>query len=863
MSRPFALSIHKFGGAALADGPAIVHVASILAQLERDAASHTAPHTASHTGAHTATSSTNGRHAFVVTASAMANVTNTLFDLAVRAAADHLDTSIARLDALRQQHQAAWADIAPGEPQPDACATRFAAIEAILRDVATSHTLTPRLLDAIVALGEQLAAHLVVGALVQHKVRAQFVDATQFIYTDGRPGGAVPDLAATTVAARQQLLPLLEEGIIPVVPGYIGRAPDGAIATLGRGGTDLSATTLAAALEAEEVVLWKDVPGFLTADPRVIPDARIITHLHFREAAELSYYGAKILHPRALIPLRGRECIIRLRPFSDLAAPGTTISTAHDPTRQPVRALSAMNGQALVTVSGNGMLGVPGIAARTFSALQRAGISVSLISQASSEHSICLGVPAEHAAAVRAQLVDAFEKELVRGEIDGIDVRELTTTIAIVGLGMAGHPGVAARLCSALGKHDINIIAIAQGSSEINISVVIDGADAVRAQRAIHDEFQLGKIGGGKAAQRVGDHRADVILLGFGLIGRALAEMMLERDSTARTVRVVGVIDRSGYLFDPVGLSADRLHELASAKKAGRGIGDAPGGVRGTALDAATHMLAHALVRPILVDITADETSSVLEYALAHGADLVLANKRPVGGNRAQAESLRSIAASHGRRVLHEATVGAGLPILDTFAKLVEAGDTVRRIEGCPSGTMGYLFGEMGRGTPFSDALRGAMQLGYTEPDPRDDLSGADVARKGLILARLLGFSGEFNDVRVESLVPDDAVSLPLPEFLGALERYDAMWAERIGQARSRDAVLRYRATATPESVAVGLVEVPAGSSLGALNGTDNQFSFTTARYDTNPLIITGPGAGPAVTAGGVLNDVLKLAGAQ
>jgi aspartokinase/homoserine dehydrogenase 1 len=462
--------------------------------------------------------------------------------------------------------------------------------------------------------------------------------------------------------------------------------------------------------------------------------------------------------------------------------------------------------------------------------------------------------------------MDAFANELARGEIDGIDVRELTATIAIVGLGMAGHAGVAARLCAALGKHDINIIAIAQGSSEINISLVIDGNDAIRAQRAIHDEFQLGKIGGGKAAQRATDHRADVILLGFGLIGQALGNMMIERDVIARTARVVGIVDRGGYVFDPRGLTPDRIRALAAAKQRGTSVAayadDTLTGVAGPALDAMRHMLAYALVRPIVVDVTADETSSVLEYALQHGADLVLANKRPVGGNRAHAESLRAIASSHGRRVLHEATVGAGLPILDTFAKLVEAGDSVRRIEGCPSGTMGYLFGEMGRATPFSTALRGAMRLGYTEPDPRDDLSGADVARKGLILARLLGFSGEFEDVRVESLVPDDAVALPLAEFLNGLERYDAGWATRVEQARTRGAVLRYRATATPDSVTVGLVEVPAGSALGALNGTDNQFSFTTARYDTNPLVITGPGAGPAVTAAGVLNDVLKLAGA-
>jgi aspartokinase/homoserine dehydrogenase 1 len=852
MSRPFTLVIHKFGGAALADGAAIARAAALVAE----AVGSSAPRDPSSGSPHRA----------VVTASAMATVTNALFDLAVRAAADDVDVSIARLDALRRQHDAAWAEVGGGAACPPAMTALFAEAEARLRAAADARALTPRTLDALVALGEQVAAHLVVGALSAQGIAAQFVDPIAFLYTDGRPGGAVPDFSATREAARETLLPFVHEAVVPVVPGYIGRAPDGSIATLGRGGTDLTATTLAAALDADEVILWKDVPGFLTADPRVVPDARVITQLHFREASELSYYGAKILHPRALIPLRGRACVIRLRPFADPSAPGTTISTTLDATRQPVRALSAMTGQALVTVSGVGMLGVPGVAARTFTALQRAGISVSLITQASSEHSICLGLPAEHAAAARAQLMDAFANELARGEIDGIDVRELTATIAIVGLGMAGHPGVAARLCAALGKHDVNIIAIAQGSSEINISLVIDGHDAIRAQRAIHDEFQLGKIGGGKAAQRATDHRADVILLGFGLIGQALGNMMIERDVIARTARVVGIVDRGGYVFDPRGLTPDRIRALADAKQRGTSVAtyrdDAFTGVAGTALDAVQHMLAHALVRPIVVDVTADETSPVLEYALQHGADLVLANKRPVGGNRARAESLRAIASSHGRRVLHEATVGAGLPILDTFAKLVEAGDSVRRIEGCPSGTMGYLFGEMGRSTPFSAALRGAMQLGYTEPDPRDDLSGADVARKGLILARLLGFSGEFEDVRVESLVPSDAATVPLSDFLDGLERYDADWAARVEQARARGAVLRYRATATPDSVTVGLVEVPAGSALGALNGTDNQFSFTTARYDTNPLVITGPGAGPAVTAAGVLNDVLKLAGA-
>ena len=793
----------------------------------------------------------------------MAETTDILFEIARFLPAEPVERTVGRLDLLRHKYREAWTTACKGSV-PAIFETLFANAEQILRKAAHDSALPPRILDAFVAIGELLSAHLLVGALRTAGVEAVYVDATEVLQADGLPGSAMPELTATAAAVRDILTPLLTAGQVPVIPGFIGRSANGDLVTLGRGGTDLTATTLAAALQASEVILWKDVAGFLTANPRVVPDARIIPELHLREAAELAYYGAKVLHPRALIPLRASSCVVRIRPFADPTAVGTTISTAprNSGETQPVRALSAMMGQALVTVSGSGMLGVPGIAARTFEALRQSGISISLIAQASSEHSICLGVAAESAPIAREHLLEVFRAELDRGEIDRIEISSAMATIAVVGLGMAGQPGVAARLFTALGKRGINIVAIAQDSAALNISVVVEESDAIIAQQAIHDEFQLGKIGGGRPAHRPDAHHADLILLGFGQIGRALGEMLVGRGVT-RTIRIVGIIDRSGYLFDPQGFSGERLLAFVEAKKHGTGVGTLSDGHAVPARDAITHILSHALTRPILVDVTADETSDLLEHAATLGADIVLANKRPIGGSSAQAESLRAVVRRHGRHLLHEATVGAGLPILDTFAKLVEAGDTVHMIEGCPSGTMGYLFGEMGRGTKFSAALRGAMQLGYTEPDPRDDLSGADVGRKGLILGRLLGFSGEFSDVRVESLVPADARQLSLPDFLERLEMYDIAWSERIEKARMRGTVLRYRATATAETVSVGLVEVPAGSSLGALDGTDNQFSFTTERYNTNPLVITGPGAGPAVTAAGVLNDVLKLAGGQ
>ncbi|MGI8402688.1 MAG: alpha/beta fold hydrolase [Gemmatimonadaceae bacterium] len=363
----------------------------------------------------------------------------------------------------------------------------------------------------------------------------------------------------------------------------------------------------------------------------------------------------------------------------------------------------------------------------------------------------------------------------------------------------------------------------------------------------------------GDSARTPQNARADVVILGYGRIGRELARQL--DDATGRSgVRVAGVIDRSGFILDPDGLTGQRLETLARSKESGMSLADVPSGVGGTASEALATIRRFKLSRPILVDVTASDTTPELEEAIAAGMDIVLANKRPLADLRDGTRGLARHAAAHGRRVLHEATVGAGLPLLDTISKLLESGDEVLAIEGCPSGTLGYLFGEIGRGTPFSTALRAAMALGYTEPDPRDDLSGMDVARKALILAQLLGYEGTLDSVAVESLVPEELRSLNSTEFLSRIDELDSVWRDRVAQARSNGCVLLYRATVTSDKVRVGLVEVDAASSFATLTGTDNQFAITTTRYRANPLVITGPGAGVAVTAAGVLNDVLKLA---
>jgi bifunctional aspartokinase / homoserine dehydrogenase 1 len=828
--------VHKFGGASLADSAAVRRAVEIIQ-------SHRPEPT-------------------VVVVSAMAGVTDALVAVAREARGGDKGAVGSLIEQLRTRHEEAATALLPQLPNRASMIAQivqtFRKLEEVAWKLRGLPEIPPRILDQVVSRGEQLSALLVAAALEASGTRAEYVDALDVIVTDDTFGHASPDFAATDRNAAAVIAPILGRKAVPIIPGFFGKTAGGDLATLGRGGSDLTATLLARALEAQRVSLWKDVPGLLTADPRVVPDARVIPKLHTREAAELAYYGAKVLHPRALIPLTGRNIPIYVRPFENPESPGTEVSEQVSAGRFPVKALTAAGGQALITVTGNGMLGVPGIAARTFAALHSRQISVSLISQASSEHSICFSVPEALAVQARDSLVEEFREEISHREIDGVEVSPGMATVAVVGLGMHGTPGVAAGVFSALAAGDLNVVAIAQGSSELNISVVVAAADAPEAQRRIHAAFRLSRIAGGSVIR---PEHMEIVLLGFGQIGRALSTLLSRVQRPALSLRVAAVIDRSGFVFDPDGISLRGLATLAAEKGKGRRLADLPKGQPATTLEAVSHIAAYALTRPVLVDLTADDTAEVLEQALTHGMDLVLANKRPLADRQEVSNTLWQTARARGRRILHEATVGAGLPIIDTYHKLVESGDRVNRIEGLLSGTLGYVLSQVSDGVPFSKAVRTAMAKGYTEPDPRDDLSGMDVARKALILARLLGYRGELSQSGVESLVPDWGRTLSRESFLDRLPELDSHWKNRVNAAAVENSVLRYVASATIDEVAVGVQAVPATSALASIKGSDNQLVFTTERYNTNPLVITGPGAGAEVTAAGVLNDILRLAG--
>ena len=823
------LAVWKFGGASLADAAAIRRAATLIAE-------HDGP--------------------LVVVCSALAGVTDLLLGGARQALSGDARQAARTAAELLTRHRRVVHDLIPSGrarrallAQVDAAAREF---RNLCEAVGVLGHLEPRASDMLVSRGERLSAAILAAMLTSKRVKASYVDALDVVATDGVHGGAAPNVVETTRRARRVLRPLVAKRTLPIVPGFIGAAPDGTVTTLGRGGSDLTATLLARAIGAKEAVLWKDVPGVLTADPRLVSDARLIPQLHHREAAEVAHYGAKVLHPRALIPIAGTRIVLRVRSFIDTTQPGTEISARRGAPGHPVKALAIVRNQAVVTVAGKGMAGVHGIAARTFSAVDAERLSVSTIFQASSESSIGFTVPeGEAERAVRA-IRKAFTDELSSGLIDNVTARPGMAVVAVVGDGMVGTPGIAARVFTALATASISVVAIAQGSSERNISFVVAEHDVADAARRVHTAFQLSKIGGGRPLAKP---RTDVVLLGFGRVGRALADQIATPNG--RAVRVIGLLDRSGYVFEPRGLSNRRLLELAREKDRGALLVKL-GGKAASSSEALTVMASHAVSRPVLVDVTSQETGALLRDAIGHGFDVVMANKKPVAGNWESYAALMQAAEVAGRQIKHEATVGAGLPIIDTYHKLVETGDRVIRVEGTVSGTLMYIGSAVSSGKPFSQAVREAVDLGYAEPDPREDLSGQDAARKVLILARLMGYRGPA--AAAENLVPAAMQKLTLPQFMGRLSELDADWAFRTQREAARGRVLRYVVVATPTSVSAKLVAVPKDSPIGSLQGTRNLVAFTTRRYRNEPLVVSGPGAGPAVTAAGILNDIYSLA---
>lgn len=799
----------------------------------------------------------------VVVVSAMSGVTDLLLEAAQQAKKGHNEAAQSAAERFRERHNELITQLLLSRQTTQELRTlieqQARELGAICQSVALLRELTPRTQDLIIARGERVLAKIFCALFAERYQPASYVDAIEIVYTERRLGSLWPSFERCSKAAQEKISPLLQQGIV-VVPGFIGRGPEGEVITLGRGGTDFSAAILARSLFASQVTLYKEVDGLMTADPKSVPEARVLPELHYREAAELAYYGAKVLHPRTMIPLIEPKIPLHIKNTFNPEFSGTTISGESIPSSYPVKALTSIQGQALVSIEGNGMMGVPGVAQKTFGALSSAGHSVSMISQASSEASICFVVPESEADSAQKALTEAFEQELSAGLLDDIRVEKHIALIAVVGLGMRGTRGIAARTFSALAREGINIVAMAQGSSELNITVAIQQAETTRALKALHQEYQLDRI---RPLPDSSSKETALTFLGFGQIGRTLSSQLITQrhyfqHDLGITVKQVALIDRSGVLVEEQGFSEESLEKIFSQKSKGKKLVE-PASSEPLLESIRKKIFSLPSSRSILVDLTADETAPLLQEALSRGFHVVLANKKPLAAPQEQFDMLFETARQKKVSLRYEATVGAGLPILDTLHKLQEAGDPVRAVLGCLSGTLGFLMSQLEDGALFSEAVQKAYELGYTEPDPRDDLCGMDVARKALILARSLGRRLELKDISVTSLFPEELGDPNPQSFLRKLTALDEGFAEKIREAKREQKVLRYVARIEPESVQVGLEAVPVASALGRLRGTDNTVVFYTRRYSQNPLVVTGPGAGAEVTAAGVLNDIVSI----
>ncbi|HEU4452731.1 MAG TPA: bifunctional aspartate kinase/homoserine dehydrogenase I, partial [Longimicrobium sp.] len=697
-------------------------------------------------------------------------------------------------------------------------------------------------MELISGYGEIWSAQMLAQHLGARGESATWLDAREVLVAEPTEGAARVDWPAS----QRRLAAWAEtRGGLPatlVITGFVASTATGVSATLGRNGSDFSASIFGALLEADEIHIWTDVDGVMSANPRLVPEALVLESLSYSEAMELAHFGARVVHPATMGPAVERSIPIYIRNTFNPAAPGTRIDPDGASVRM-VKGISAVEDVALVNLEGVGMRDVPGFTHRLFGALREAGVAALMVSQGSSQHSICLAVPARSAERARAALEEAFFAERHHGQIQTLEIDPGCCILAAVGDKMAGHPGVAARFFGALGKAGINIRAIAQGSSERNISVVVDGGDAGRALRAVHAGLYLSR------------QTLSVGVIGAGVVGAALLDQLAARAETIRAergvdLRIRAVATRGRMIRDERRLPLGRWRE----ELAGGSPFD---------LDAfLDHVQTDHLPHTVIVDCSGDEHLA-RRYGewLRRGIHVVTPSKRANTLDLAYYDELRAAGAGPGAHYLYETTVGAGLPIIQTLRDLVATGDDVHRIEGVLSGTLSYLFNAFDGARPFSELVAEARARGFTEPDPRDDLSGADVARKVVILAREMGVRLEMEDVELEGLVPAGLGEGSPDDFLRGLAAHDEAMARMWREADARGERLRFVGQVEADGRAsVKLRGVPLSHPFASLAGTDNLVRFSTRRYTPNPLVVQGPGAGPEVTAGGVFADLLRLA---
>lgn len=782
----------------------------------------------------------------IVIVSALGGVTDLLLQSATLAAEGNEEGYKEKISLIEQRHFDTVKQLIPVASQSQLLSLvkkSINEIEDICNGIFLLGEVTPRTKDRLASYGEVLSSQIITSKLQFDGVAVQWKDSRELISTNSHFTHAAIDFEKTNKNIRDYFK--LANSKAFMLPGFIASDQNGITTTIGRGGSDYTAAIITAALDASLLEIWTDVSGMMTADPRLAANAKVISHISYGEAMELSHFGAKVIYPPTIQPVMNKGIPVWIKNTFAPQDYGTVIKTDVSKEKSAeeniVRGISSINNIALLSLEGSGMIGIPGFSKRLFEALSFEKINVILITQSSSEHSICVAIEGINADKAKHAVDNAFADEIALGKVEPLILEKDQSIIALVGENMKSHPGVSGRMFGALGRNGVNVRAIAQGSSEKNISAVIASNDVRKAINVLHEEFF-------ETTYR----QVNLFVMGTGNVGAKLLAQLQQQVQSMQTqlrmaVRVVGLSNSRNMLIDTNGIDLANWND--SLKN----------GEPASLIKFVETAIASNLRNSIFVDVTANKAvADIYEKFLKKSISVVACNKIAAASEYDNYKNLKELAKEYNCKFLFETNVGAALPVIGTLNDLVQSGDEVKRIEAVLSGTLNFVFNNYDGSKKFADVVKQAQDEGYTEPDPRLDLGGTDVMRKILILAREAGYKMELEEIENNSFMPEECMKGTVAEFYECMAAHEAHFKKLVDDASSKNCKLKFVATFNEGKAAVGLQHISPENNLYHLYGKDNIVLFYTARYADNPLVIKGAGAGADVTASGVFADIVR-----